>query len=71
LNDNIIYFNCSGNQLKTLPKLPKKLCSLWCNNNKLIYLPENPYTIIEHDYSNNPYITKNIYTYLKLCLFSN
>ncbi len=34
--DNVVYINCSNNQLTSLPELPNSLKRLECNNNKLM-----------------------------------
>ena len=40
--DDLIYLNCSGNQLTNLPELPNGLIYLDCTNNQLTILPELP-----------------------------
>ena len=43
LNYNeVVYINCSYNQLNNLPKLPNSLIKLKCYNNQLSSLPELP-----------------------------
>jgi len=42
---NLVELSCGGNQLTTLPNLPKTLKGLYCYNNSLTTLPELPKTL--------------------------
>lgn len=39
LPENLVYFDCELNMLKTLPELPRKLKKLLCGYNDLEYIP--------------------------------
>jgi hypothetical protein len=45
--NDIIWIDCSSNNLTQLPKLPNGLLVLWCENNQLEILPELPICLKE------------------------
>ncbi len=67
--DNVVYIDCSGNKLTSLPKLPISLQKLYCGNNKLTSLPELPNSLQELYCRNNHFIKTIKHKYLVKIIF--